>query len=191
MNMIYIFIIITILLIMPVEIIFRRDEDHNDIDIYLTKIFNLRLDFDEFLKLLVTTKENRDKVTIAGLKSNYELFKLSRRLIYDVTKNSRPKEVELRVKAKKIYPEIDLFVYVVLHNLLLLIRGEIRSFVPRQKNEVYEIKEGDKFAYTFRWSIRIRMAYILFSLIRNYKDIIKIRKFVRKGKKKYGTSSNL
>ena len=191
MNMIYIFIIITILLIMPVEIIFRRDEDHNDIDIYLTKIFNIRLDFDEFLKLLVTTKENRDKVTIAGLKSNYELFKLSRRLIYDVTKNSRPKEVELRVKAKKIYPEIDLFVYVVLHNLLLLIRGEIRSFVPRQKNEVYEIKEGDKFAYTFRWSVRIRMAYILFSLIRNYKDIIKIRKFVRKGKKKYGTSSNL
>lgn len=189
--MIYVLIIITILLIMPIEVVFTKDDKHNDIDIYLTKIFNIRLDFDEFLKLLLTTRENRDQITIKGLKHNYELFKLSRNLIYSVSKNSRPKKLSLVLSAKKIYPELDIFVYVAAWNLLGIARNKLHEFVPRLDVERYDVDFNDKFKLEFKWSIRIRFIYIIFSIIKNYKDLFKIRKFLKKGKKKYGTSSNL
>lgn len=189
--MIYVLIIITILLIMPIEIVFTKDENYNDIDIYLTKLFNIRLDFDEILKLLLTTKENRDQITIRGLKRNYELFSLSRNLIFDASRNSRPKKLTLILKVKKIQPEVDIFLYVAYWNFLLFLKNKFHDAVPKIGEESYSIEYKEKFNIVFKWSLRLRFIYIIFSFIKNYKDLIKIRKFLRKGKNKHGKPSNI
>ena len=48
--MIYIVIIIAVILIMPIRIVAVRDDVRGDVDIYFTKIFNLRLDFDQLVR---------------------------------------------------------------------------------------------------------------------------------------------
>lgn len=189
--MIYVLIIITIILIMPIEIVFTKDENYNDIDIYLTKLFNLRLDFDEILKLLLTTKENRDQITIKGLKHNYELFNLSRNLIYDASKHSRPKKLTLILKVRKIQPEVDIFLYVIYWNFLLFLRNKFHKAAPRMEDEEFGVEYKDDYNINFKWSLRLRIIYIVFSFIKNYKDLFKIRKFLRKGKNKNGKTSNI
>jgi len=189
--MVYVLIIIIIILVMPIEVVFKKDEINNDIDIFLTKLFNLRLDFDEVLKLLLTTKENRTDITLSGLKHNYHLFMLARNLIYDVSKNTRPKELSFVFKAKKVYPELDIFIYVGLWSFLSYLKNKFHEFVPRLENDNYELVYTSNFNFSFYWSVRLRVIYIIFSIIKNYKDLFKIRKFLRKGKKDYGASSNL
>ena len=176
---------------MPVEVVFTRDETHNDIDIYLTKLFNFRLDFDEILNLLLTTKDNREQVTLSSLKYKFALFKMAKKIIQDIGKNARPKRLKFTIKAKKIQPEIDLFLYIILWTFLSYVKDKFHELVPRMEDDSYNLVYASKFNYTFYWSIRIRLVYIIFSIIINYRDLLKIRKHLRKGKKKYGTSSNL
>lgn len=189
--MIIVFIVLIIFLIMPVEVVFTKDETHNDIHFYFTKLFNLKLDFDEFIKFLLTTRENRNQVTLKSIRRNYEVLKLARHLIYDASKVSRPKALHFTLVIKKITPEIDCITYVLFFNLLTYLKGVIKYYVPRQDDEQYKLEFGDKFNFTFKWSLKIRILYIILSIIKNYKDIFRIIKFLRKGKKKYGTSSNL
>lgn len=176
---------------MPVEIIFTKDEVKNDIDIYLTKFFNKKIDFDEFIKFLLTTKENRSKVTLKSVKRNYEVLKLARHLIYDVSKMSKPETIHFTIKIKKIIPEIDAITYVFFFNLLIYVKGLIKYYVPKQEEEIYKLEFGDKFNFTFKWALKIRIIYIILSLVKNVRDLYRIFKFLRKGKKQYGTTSNI
>mgnify|MGYP000998779730 CR=1 FL=1 len=186
-----ILIFIIIISLMPIKIVVTKDEIHNDIDIYLTKLFNKRIDFDEFIKFLLTTKENRSQVTIKSIKHNYEVLKLARHIIYDISKMSNPEELHFTLKIKKIIPEIDCISYVFFYNLLLYLKGLVKYYVPKQEVEIYKLEFGDKFNFTFKWSLKVKIFFVILSLIKNFKDIILIFKYLRKGKKAYGTTSNL
>ena len=47
--MIYLLIVIVIILVMPIKVVAARDDVRGDVDIF-TKIFDLRLDFDQLVR---------------------------------------------------------------------------------------------------------------------------------------------
>ena len=50
--MIYLLIVIVIILVMPIKVVAARDDVRGDVDIFFTKIFDLRLDFDQLVRRL-------------------------------------------------------------------------------------------------------------------------------------------
>ena len=63
--MIYVLVVFVLLLITPIRVVITKDETRSDIDFYFTRTFNLRLDFDEFIKLLFTEADTPEKISPA------------------------------------------------------------------------------------------------------------------------------
>ena len=71
--------------------------------------------------------------------------------------------------------------------------GYFRDYVHRNfrvvENEYYNHQVAAANKINFECHFNVRLAYILLALIRHFKDIPKIIKFMKKGKKVYGASN--
>ncbi|MGB4537448.1 MAG: hypothetical protein WBI24_02190, partial [Bacilli bacterium] len=61
--MIYLLIVIVIILVMPIKVVAARDDVRGDVDIFFTKIFDLRLDFDQLVRRVFAERGDPERVT--------------------------------------------------------------------------------------------------------------------------------
>lgn len=189
-NMIYALIVLLIIIIMPFKIVITKDDRRSDIDIYFTKIFNLRLDFDEFIAFLVTEKDNPDRISPERVVRNYHLFKRSKRIIISMAKMIRVSKLTFIVKTKGKSLETCVWLYVVSWIYLAYLQNNVHRYFKSVENEHYNQMPAEKFNLNFEFQCNFRLVYLIFAMIKNIKDLPKIIRFMKKGRKIYGTTSN-
>ncbi|NLD26238.1 MAG: hypothetical protein GX661_02635 [Acholeplasmataceae bacterium] len=188
--MIYALIVLLIIIIMPFKIVITKDDRRSDIDIYFTKIFNLRLDFDEIIAFLVTEKDNPDRISPERVVRNYHLFKRSKRIIISMAKMIRVSKLTFIVKTKGKSLETCVWLYVVSWIYLAYLQNNVHRYFKSVENEHYNQMPAEKFNLNFEFQCNFRLVYLIFAMIKNIKDLPKIIRFMKKGRKIYGTTSN-
>jgi hypothetical protein len=188
--MIYALIILLIIIVMPMKIVITKDDRRSDIDIYFTKIFNLRLDFDEFIAFLITEKANPERISAERVIRNYHLFKRAKRIIVTMTKMTRVSKLTFIVKTKGKSLEASVWLYVISWVYLSFLQNNVHRYFKSVENEHYNQMPAEKFNLNFEFQCHFRLIYLFFALIRNIRDLPKVIRFMKKGRKIYGTTSN-
>lgn len=178
--MIYVLIVFLILLIMPIKIVVTKDDKHNDIDIFLTKIFNIRIDFDDFIRYLLTTKANREQITLSSIIYNYHLFQKSKNIIVTICKMIRLKKLTFIIKTKSYNLETDTWSFFGSWIVLGYFQNTIHGYFKTIENEYYNHQISSKFNFNIESQFNIRLIYIIFSITRHIKDLPKIIRFIKK-----------
>lgn len=185
--MVFIVIIIVIIFIMPIKIVISKDEISGDVDIFFTKIFNVRLDFDELLRRLFSLRDAPGQITIQSIIYNIGLYKNARGILRTIAKMIKINKLTLIIKTKSLSLETDTWGYVFSWIFFGYFQNYIHGLFKRVENEYYNHNVAPTTNINFECKFNIRLFYILFSFIRNFKDIPKVIRFIRKGSKTYGT----
>ena len=191
--MIYFLIIITLLFIMPIKIKITRNDKKNDLDLILTKIFNITIDLDELIKYFLTTKENRSKITVDSVLYNIGLFRRLKNIFITILRMVSVSKLTLITKQNIKSIERDVYVYVLSWTFLNFFKNKIRRKVYNINNEYYSVTKNDNvkiYDINFECDFNIRLLYVLLAVIINIKDIPKIIKYV-KGSRKNELTSNI
>lgn len=186
MKFLYIFLVlIFILLIMPIRIRIIRNDKHNDIDIYFVKIFNIRFDLDATIKKFFSDKNSNDAITLDKILYNIGLIIKSSNIIKDTISLITVSKLTWIMQTKSKNKEIEVFAIVASWNGILYLRKLIYKNFKEVKNEYYSVQnQGAKIDALFDAVLDFRIIYFLFAVFKNYKDIKKIRIFVKKGSEK-------
>ena len=89
------------------------------------------------------------------------------------------------MQTKSKNKEIEVFAIVASWNGILYLRKLIYKNFKEVKNEYYSVQnQGAKIDALFDAVLDFRIIYFLFAVFKNYKDIKKIRIFVKKGSEK-------
>lgn len=192
-NMIYLLLIIILLLSMPLKIKIIRNDHKNDLRLVFTKIFNYTIDLDELIKFFLTTKENRDQITLDGILYNIGLFSKMKRIIKSFLKMVHITKITIITKQNISNSDLDVFAYVMSWTLISFFQNKLRRRVHTVRNEYYSVtREQSGFLYdvNLECDLQIRILFILLAVIINIKDIPKIIKYI-KGSKKNEFTSNI
>jgi len=174
---------------MPIKFVVSKDDNRNDIDIYLTKLFNIRFDFDEFLKYLFTVRGHREKITVNSILYNLGVFKKSINIVKSITKMTRIRKLTFIIKTKSNSLEADTWGFVFSWTIFGYFQNYAHKYFKKVDNEYYNHQIAPKYNFNFECQFNLRLIYILFSLIKNVKDIPKVIRFIKKGSKVYGTTT--
>lgn len=187
--MIYLLIVIVIILVMPIKVVAARDDVRGDVDIFFTKIFDLRLDFDQLVRRVFAERGDPERVTARSILLSIGYYRQAKNIINTTTRMIKIKKLTFIIKTKSGSLEADTWGYV----FSWIAIGYFRDYVHRNfrvvENEYYNHQVAAANKINFECHFNVRLAYILLALIRHFKDIPKIIKFMKKGKKVYGASN--
>lgn len=184
MLYLYIFLIILLFLIlMPIKIRIIRNDSFNDIDIYLVKIFNIRLDFDKFIKKVFSDKDNT--VTLNSILYNLGLFIKSSNIIKSTIEQVSVFKLTWIFQVNLKNEKLEMYGTIASWNSIFILRNFIYKYFKSVNNEYYSVQTSDeKINTSFEMILNFRIIYLLFSVLRNFKDIKKIKTFIKKGNEK-------
>lgn len=187
--MIYIVIIIAVILIMPIRIVAVRDDVRGDVDIYFTKIFNLRLDFDQLVRRLFAERGDPERITVKSALASLSYYRQARNIIRTATRMIKIKKLTLIVKTKSGSLDTDTWGFLFSYIGLSYLRAYIHRNFRAVENEYFGHQVAAVNCVNFECHFNVRLAYFLFALIRNIKDIPRVIKSMKKGKSVYGASN--
>lgn len=177
MIFIILFIFLFILL-MPIGIRFIYDDNRSDVDIYFYRLFNYRLDLDEFIKYFITEKSNRNQIDIQTIINNIEVTIKTKKLLKDLINKSRI--TKSTIIFKENYENI--WSLVTFWNVVSMYSNIINYYFQNVKNEYYMIA-NTKRELCFEIVIKVRLINLIMVLIKDYKEVIKFIKIKRRQKK--------
>lgn len=184
MTVVFIIVLIIIaILFTPLGIRIQKNDYRQDVDIFLTKFFNIRIDFDEFIRLFLTSRKNRNEITFESIVNNFKLFKEFQNIIEDIFKHSQIRYLTIILKGK--FSEVDYETYFKTSGYIffeMLDEYLTRSF-KKVKNTYYSIqsiKSSVKDMLVLETYVYVRLIYIIKAFITNFKDTKKIIKLLRK-----------
>lgn len=173
------FVIIT----MPLKIRIIRNDEKSDIDLYLTKIFNIRVDIDEAIKYLLSTKDNRKVITVESALYKIMIMYKLRKFYSDIMKRTKITKTTVIPKLKRdeeYYKTVFLWIFLSFTKKLL---NDNFGYID---NEVYNVHVNqENTEMNFEIVFRIRIITIIISFIKNLKTINHIRKITKKGSENY------
>ena len=144
---IIIVLIIFSILFMPLGIKIQKNDYFSDVDIYLTKFFNIKIDFDDFVRLFLTSRKNRDEITVESVVNNIRLFKEFQNIIEEVFKFCHIKHLTIIVNGQ--FNEIGYETYFrlsseiffeVLNEYLLQVLKKFATLIIQFKNQKVILK---------------------------------------------------
>lgn len=185
--MIYVLILLIIILITPIQVVITKDETRSDIDFYFTRIFNLRLDFDEFIKALFTEADTPEKLSVSKVVRTFQSYRRFSPFIRTATRIVPLEKLTLIIKTKGQSLERQTWNFVVSWILIAYLQNLVHSYFKSVKDEYYNQVPAEKSALYFEFRFNFRLVYLLFSLIKNIKRMPKLIN-PKKGRKKYGTT---
>ncbi|HHU56000.1 MAG TPA: hypothetical protein GXZ48_04855 [Acholeplasmataceae bacterium] len=173
---------------MPIHFKVIYDGKRSDLEINFIKLLDLKIDLDKVIRFLLTTKYDREVITLEGLIYNFTLFRKSRNIITSIAKMTIIKK--LTCVAYEDYEKYFLVVnsWIILSKLKSILHNHFYKI----KNEYYMVADNEKFRLTFEAIMEVRIIFIIIAIIINIKDVFKIIKFMRVyyGKSK-STKSNI
>lgn len=180
---IIIVLIIFSILFMPLGIKIQKNDYFSDVDIYLTKFFNIKIDFDDFVRLFLTSRKNRDEITVESVVNNIRLFKEFQNIIEEVFKFCHIKHLTIILKGK--FNEIGYETYFRLSSEIffeVLNEYLLRSF-KKVRNTYYSVQKSKsdlKDMIVLETQINVRLIYIIRAFLVNMRDTKKIIKILRR-----------
>lgn len=172
--------ILYLLLLFPLKIRVIRNDNQNDIDLYIVKKWNLQVDIDEAISRLYE-KNDYHPSTFTTIYNLAKVYK-SRNFIKSVLSVSKIKKITIIFKnnikdeSAKIY--FSLFSWVMI--------GKIRDYILNNFNKVKdEYYMVDDFA-TSRTMVNleiifeVRLIYFILSILKNIKELPKLIKLFKK-----------
>lgn len=181
MKIILCIFIIAFILLMPIGIRFIHNDNRNDVDVYFYRLFNYRLDLDEFIKLFITDKNNK-KISINATINNLIVFVKTRKIVYDAMKVS--KVLKSTILLKENYDNI--FTFFSYWNFCSYFSSFINNNFSKVKNEYYMTSNCEK-ELCFEVVIEIRLIKLIYVFLKNFKEVVKAIK-IRRRQKKNGKS---
>lgn len=183
--MFYFLIFILALLFMPIRIRIIRNDKFNDIDIYFIKVFNVRLDFDKFIKKMFVDSDSSNKVTINKVLYNLGILIKSSNMIKSTISRVVISKLTWIVEVENKNEEANVFLTVASFNIIVYLRNLIYKYFKEVKNEYYSVQtESSKIDASFEVIFDFRIIYFILSVFKNFKDIKKIKNFIKKGSEK-------
>ena len=183
--------ILYLLLLFPLKIRVIRNDNQNDIDLYIVKKWNLQVDIDEAISRLYE-KNDYHPSTFTTIYNLAKVYK-SRNFIKSVLSVSKIKKITIIFKnnikdeSAKIY--FSLFSWVII--------GKIRDYILNNFNKVKdEYYMVDDFA-TSRTMVNleiifeVRLIYFILSILKNIKELPKLIKLFKKRRLKNEWTSNI
>lgn len=178
-----IIILLILLLFTPIGIRVIYDDTYSDIDIYLFKWIRYKLDLDEFIRKFITTKQNRDKVSLIAIINNLEILLSSKKTIKDLCKITTIEKSTIIMKQN--YE--DTFKFIMFWNIVSRYIYIIRKSFKKVRNQYYMISNLDK-DLSVELIFKINVFKVLIIIIKNYKEVINLIK-IRRRQKNNGTTN--
>ncbi len=179
MYMIFVILFILIfILLMPIGIRFIYDDNRSDVDIYFYRLFNYRLDLDEFIKYFITEKSNRNRIDFKTIVNNIEVTIKTKKLLLDIINKSRINKSTIILKEN--YENI--WTFMSFWNVASIYSNIINSNFQSVKNEYYMIA-NTKREMSFEIVMEVRLIKLFVVVIKDYKEVIKFIKIKRRQKK--------
>ena len=155
--------IILIILFTPIKIKISNQEKKNNIDLFIVKLFNLRIDIDESInKLKNSTKTFKD------IKKQYNKYQLYKGLITNIFNQISITKLTIIINASSISS------YVLLYNTIFYLRNIFNINFLNLDNEYYNVSldESKKTSYNYEIIFYIRGIYFILAYIISVKGII-------------------
>lgn len=187
--MIYVLILLLLFLITPIQVVITKDETRSDIDFYFTRIFNLHLDFDEFIKALFTEADTPEKISRAKIMRTYQNYKRFSPFVRTATRMVPLEKMTFIIKTSGKSLERQTWNFVFSWILISYFQNFVHSYFKDVKDEYYNQVPAEKTAIYFEFRFNFRLIYLLFSVIKNIREIPKLI-HPKKGRKKYGATSD-
>lgn len=190
--MIYLLIVLTLILIMPIKVKITRNDNKNDVELILTKIFNISIDIDELIRYLLSSRED-NKITLDSILYNVGLFIKMKRIIISLM--GMLTISKLTYVAKQNIKDIHYNIYAYVGSWTFI--NYFRNFIHKRcyvvKNEYYSVRNVKDFRVydiNIECEFNVRLLYVFLAVIINIKDIPKIIKYI-KGSRKNELTSNI
>ena len=164
-----------VILIMPINFRVTYNDKKSDVEIKLVKLFNIKIDIDEFIRLLLTTKGKRDKITLDSVLYNLGVFIRSRKVLRWVCKYSDVRKVSVIVYEDYEMPHLVVYSWTLLSRL----KAFIHSIFFKVSDEHYMINDDEKLKIQLDIVIQTRIIFAILAIIFNIKTVFKTIKFMK------------
>lgn len=166
---------IFIVLVMPIEFKVTHSDAKSKVEVRFVKLFDLQFEIVKFIKFFLTTKEDREHITLEGILYNMTLFLKSRQIIQSVCSYSTVQKTSLLVYADYEHP-----LWVVSNWILVdKMKNLIHHFFHRVSDEYYMVLDRKKPGIRLEVVIQMRIILAIFAILKNIKQIIYVRKVMK------------
>lgn len=156
-TMIYVLIVLALILLMPIEVVITKNDNRSDIDIYLTKIFNIRIDFDDFLRFLIGEKEEGvNKITLRSIDDAVKQFRKHSGSFAKIARMTDMRKLTVILKTKSNSIEADTWGFVGSWIVFGYTQNYAHRYFRRVENEFYNHQIAPRFAMNLESKLHMR-----------------------------------
>lgn len=185
-SWIIVLLVIIFILLMPIGIRITKNDERSDVDIFLSKIFNIRIDFDEFVRLLLTSRENRNQITLKSIINNLKIVYEFREVIQTVAAFGQVRYLTIIMKGK--FEDVTFKTYYNISSELFFSFFDeyIKRTFKKVNNTYYSVKDEPtiiKNMFTLECIIDIRIIYFIIAFFKNYRLIPRMFRLLGRSEK--------
>lgn len=164
-------IIIILFLVMPISIKAVKTSTEIEVDIYLSKLLDIKIDYNLFMRGLLSA--GREQVQSKGFLDTFERSYKYRSLLHDITSRSNVTKVTFVPKYYLDDPIIGTYVNVLNWNLIGIFKNYLHNNFRKVADEYYNVNipNNNQVGFLFEIEIKTRIIYIIISLIKNIKMV--------------------
>lgn len=184
----YLYIILfflLIILIMPIKIKIYKKSKHVDVDLYFSKLLNLKLDFDKLMKKILMKNYKYHVNALNNFLYNLGIIIKSYGIVRELCKITMISKITWIYKINLKKEELEMYSMIIGWNSIAYLRNFLNNFFKGISDEYYSIQtENETVGLSFEIIINFRFIYLVYVLIKKIKDIPKIIEFHKKGSEK-------
>ena len=173
-------LIIIIFLMLPISVRAVRSKQAIDVDIYLSKLLDIKIDYNTFMRGLLSA--GREQVKSSGLFQTIQKTYEYRSLLNDITKRSNVTKVTFVPKYYIDDPIVGTYINILNWNVISICKKYLHDNFRKVEDEYYyvNIPNESKVGFLFEIEIKTRVIYLIISIIKNIKIVPKIIKSIFK-----------
>lgn len=173
-------LIIIIFLMLPISVRAVRSKQAIDVDIYLSKLLDIKIDYNTFIRGLLSA--GREQVKSSGLFQTIQKTYEYRSLLNDITKRSNVTKVTFVPKYYIDDPIVGTYINILNWNVISIFKKYLHDNFRKVEDEYYyvNIPNESQVGFLFEIEIKTRVIYLIISIIKNIKIVPKIIKSIFK-----------
>lgn len=173
-------LIIFLFLLLPISVRAVRSKAAIDVDIYLSKLLDIKIDYNTFMRGLLSA--GREQVKTVGLFETIQKTYKYRSLLNDITKRSNVTKVTFVPQYYLDDPIIGTYVNVLNWSAISAFKKYLHDNFRKVQDEYYyvNIPNETKVGFLFEIEIKTRVIYLVISILRNIKMLPEIFKSIFK-----------
>lgn len=160
---------------MPIEFRVTYNENKSSVQLRFVKLFNLQVEIIKFIRLLLTTKKEREKITLESILYNLTIFIKSKHIIRTACRLSYVRKVSVVIHEDYDFPFLVIGTWTIVDKF----KSFLKSNFFKVYDEYYMVLDNEERKIKFEIIIQMRIILALIAIIINIKDLFKVIKFMR------------